>query len=78
MVVPGWVAAALVIVRVCRPWTPSVPLFANWIAPPWVIATGNRQKQVSNSDIKDVVNNLKIRLFKTCNVMMFPVITLRL
>lgn len=39
MVVPGWVAAALVMVNVCRPCTPSVPLLASCIAPPWVMAT---------------------------------------
>lgn len=40
MVAPGWAAAAaLVMVRVWRPWTPSVPLLASWMAPPCVIAT---------------------------------------
>lgn len=39
MVAPGWAAAALVMVRVGRPCTPSVPLLASWMAPPCVIAT---------------------------------------
>jgi len=38
MVVPCW-APAFVIVRVCNPCIPSVPLFASWMAPPCVMAT---------------------------------------
>lgn len=46
MVVPGWVAAALVIVNVWRPCTPSVPLLDNCIAPPWVIATEEKKPKM--------------------------------
>lgn len=39
IVVPGCAAAAFVMVRVCSPCTPSVPLLASWMAPPCVMAT---------------------------------------
>lgn len=53
MVAPGWVAAAaLVMVRVWRPWTPSVPLLASWMAPPCVIATVCSVREFHNEEEK--------------------------
>lgn len=56
MVVPGWVAAALVIVNVWRPCTPSVPLLDNCIAPPWVMATADKKK--INPAFKTLIHSL--------------------
>lgn len=58
MVVPGWVAAALVIVNVCRPCTPSVPLLDNCIAPPWVMATADKKKKKINPAIMTLIHSL--------------------
>lgn len=46
MVAPGWAVVALAMVSVCRPCTPSVPLLASWMAPPWVMATAEGHRHV--------------------------------